>query len=317
MFLNQKKMMMIRVLWIALVLATTATVCAISRTENVKIPIRQQPKPLPLHAVPKGHADRKVHLSAHDLAALLKNEKGLRPHPKIRRFVTLHGHTNGKPTNPRRDHPNCMWNRAGKWNLKRSLFKGHYDTHGMDSDAIRALPWKFNPIGSRLTSAEVERSLTNAFHVWDRATSGIDGSVFEESDGRPSSFVTHSRNGFNEIAFGKLRSSHSNFAFLYELDLWKNTETDEILEVDIMFNADLDWAYYTLEQHGDHDAWMNANPNRICLFALAVNAFGHALGLGTVSHPDHSMFGLSGFSELKKGDLHCGDLTGITELYSS
>ena len=267
--------------------------------------------------------DRPVKLGAHDQASYqVHNTPGMIPPKDIQRVVYLHQHLN-RPVSPRTDEPECGWKQDGQWNLKRFLDKTIYNDYG-EAPVTRPMPWLYNYRGSGLTDEQVLASLQSAFNVWDSVAPGINGSTFLATSERPSSFAgkmsAYGLNDFNEIGFGPLQSTSQINVLIAEAVIWKNVQTGEIVEADIMFNSAIPWAHYSLLDHAEggegHWKWMSTNKDKMCLFAVAVTEFGHALGLGHVNHPEHSMFMHTGRAELKKATLHCGDIEGILALYS-
>ncbi|MFC1604899.1 matrixin family metalloprotease [Planctomycetota bacterium] len=83
----------------------------------------------------------------------------------------------------------------------------------------------------------------------------------------------------------------------------------EIVEVDMIFNTGSTWEWGHADDEGDPE---------MDVLNIATHEMGHAAGMGDLydaSASDETMFGLSSTGEIKKRDLHIGDIAGIQNLY--
>jgi len=88
----------------------------------------------------------------------------------------------------------------------------------------------------------------------------------------------------------------------------------EIVEAHILFNDEFQWGDASADGNGDGspDAFLMDIQN------IVTHELGHVAGMGDLYQTaagDETMYGYSTEGELKKRDLHKGDVTGVTKLY--
>ena len=170
---------------------------------------------------------------------------------------------------------------------------------------------------SGLEYESVKRALYHVHETWRRAGgSSVPEIEIQESTHTPrmvpSTFLSQTRNGVNEISFEEPRTKHSHTSVLSEVYVWMDTEKQTILEVDIVFHKATDGA--------EKIAWSVQEyvpQNKFDFYSVAMTSIGHALGLGMSDEHSHSMFAMTRRGETHKQSLECGDIAAIKKTMRS
>jgi len=112
-------------------------------------------------------------------------------------------------------------------------------------------------------------------------------------------------NDLNTVSFGDL--SDPNIIGVTSLWYFPGRPPRTIVEWDVVFNTDFDWA-------------TNGNPDVMDVQNIATHEIGHVVGLADLYELDYTeqtMYGYSDYGELKKRDLLTGDILGAQSLYGS
>ena len=120
--------------------------------------------------------------------------------------------------------------------------------------------------------------------------------------------------GYNTISFGSFDDPN----VIAITSVWGyfggKTAQREITEAHILFNDEFQWGDASADGNGDGspDAFLMDIQN------IVTHELGHVAGMGDLYQTaagDETMYGYSTEGELKKRDLHKGDVTGVTKLY--
>jgi len=113
-------------------------------------------------------------------------------------------------------------------------------------------------------------------------------------------------NGINEVMFGDIAGD----GVIAMTTVWGifggRPAGRELIEWDMVFDTDWIWSYS-----------VESVPDTMDFLNIATHEIGHAFGMG---HPDNActeetMYAYADYGEIKKRDLHDGDIAGIQKLY--
>lgn len=170
-------------------------------------------------------------------------------------------------------------------------------------------PWLANGANNRgLLSDAVFNALTNGIDKWEDAADGIIGNgsgVDILGVGSSTSAVlaadTSAPDGQNEVYFADIADSNAIAVTI----VWYNRFTKSLLEWDQVYDdTTFDWSLAGEAGKMDYDN-------------IATHELGHSVGLGDLynSCTEETMYGYADYGEIKKRDLHAGDIAGANRLY--
>ena len=148
-----------------------------------------------------------------------------------------------------------------------------------------------------LDPQDVKNKIITAAETWDTATSRELFRDFSEG-----SATFGNLDGVNAIAF----APHGDPNVIAVTSIWYYRTTGQIVETDMLFNEK--WVWGAAESDGTQMDIQN----------IATHEFGHVAGLGdlyTTSCQEVTMYGYSGYEEIKKRTLEPADVTGIKKIY--
>lgn len=179
--------------------------------------------------------------------------------------------------------------------------------------------WKNLPVNyvidpDGLTGDFVTTAIFNGAEEWDKYA-GVElfgsYSVVDNAswDGDPGDLP----DGSNELLFG----DYPETGVIAVTVVWGYfsgaPEMREIIEFDVLFDTDFTWGDADPNNDGIID-----NPNVMDLQNIATHEIGHGAGLADLYDAccaEETMYGYSEYGEIKKRDLHTGDILGIQGLY--
>jgi len=141
-------------------------------------------------------------------------------------------------------------------------------------------------------------ALQSAFGTWTSADSGE-----KFTYGGTTIAKKAKRDGTNAVFWGKLGGRSIAVTFV-----WSSMTTDEVLEVDMVFNKKFPWAIFS---GGGGDC--QSSPVAYDLQNIATHEIGHWVGLDDLydsADVDATMYGFAAGGEIKKRTLSSGDVAG-------
>lgn len=162
-----------------------------------------------------------------------------------------------------------------------------------------------------LTAGSVTSIIANAIAKWEDAADGVVNGVAganilgNETTGVVDGADSVSPDGKNEVLFGDI--SHSGaIAVTIVWGIFGGPPSGrQLIEWDQVYDdVDFDWS-------------TNGEANKMDFDNIATHEIGHSDGMG---HPENTcteetMFWMADYGEIKKQDLHTGDIAGINQLY--
>ncbi len=183
--------------------------------------------------------------------------------------------------------------------------EGYYKLLGAKWQTL-PVTYYIDPTYSSLDTSFVVSAITSSAEVWDSETTSelFSDTYLVVDDG---SWDADSPDGRNELVFG----DYPNENVIAVCIVWGYfrgaSGKGQIVEFDIMFDTDFAW--------GDADVLGNTV---VDLQNIATHELGHGVGLADLYDDiasEETMYGVSGYGEIKKRTLHIGDITGIQFLY--
>jgi|GEM_PF-939474 len=161
--------------------------------------------------------------------------------------------------------------------------------------------YAINPINNDgLTPDFITQAMSVSAETWDDATTA---ELFNNAYGVDYSRQYGVQDFVNTIDFGAL----SNNSIIGVTSVWFTRRGKQIVEFDIRLNDYYAW--------GDADT----NPNPVMDLAnITTHELGHAVGMDdiyTSTCAEVTMYGYSGYDEIKKRDLEPADVEGIQKMY--
>lgn len=169
-----------------------------------------------------------------------------------------------------------------------------------------------DPTNTRsLTGGSVKSIIANAVAKWEDATDGVVNGIIgvnmlgNETTGVVDGADSVSPDGKNEVEFGDISHSGAIAVTIVWAIFGGPPSGREIVEWDQVYD-DIDFDWSTTGVAGKMD-----------LDNIATHEIGHSTGMG---HPENTcteetMFWMADYGEIKKRDLHAGDIAGINQLY--
>jgi hypothetical protein len=171
-------------------------------------------------------------------------------------------------------------------------------------------------LGNPLTGQQIADAVAAGFAPWE-ASSGLNPAAVGSTGSLPSSYVTETTNGVNEIAWASLgaKGMSNVIAVTY---VWRSRVTRQIIEADMVNNNDpgFDWVVVS-GQFGNPNTWIVPATGKYDVANIDTHEFGHFVGIDHVSEPQHTMYTYGSTDEVKKRSLECGDINGVKKLYGS
>lgn len=161
-----------------------------------------------------------------------------------------------------------------------------------------------NPVGSELSDSDVLNAIQAGVDEWNTYGSQdvlgagtINTNVFYDGD---------SWDSVNTASFGSYPDDNVIAVTTVWGYFYGHPSTREIVEWDMLFNTYWNW--------GDADS----EDSVMDLQNIATHELGHSAGMGHPSETctEETMYAYSTLDEIKKRDLHTGDILGIEELYN-
>jgi len=188
-----------------------------------------------------------------------------------------------------------------------------------DSGGIQCFEYiggKWNPetegwvFDTKNNQGMTEQDLFNDFAIdiqnWEDATDNVN--ILQGGTQTSDASFTVSNDGVNNVFFGDIDSSGAIAATWVWTTVGKPS-LREIRAFDMVFDqVDFDWTNKNIPDAGTMD-----------FNNIAEHEIGHAVGMahpGDGSCSEETMWSTAGYAEIKKRDLHDGDIDGIFKLYS-
>lgn len=161
-----------------------------------------------------------------------------------------------------------------------------------------------NPTGSGMADLDVLNLTALSAMEWDNHTNAtLWGNVGLDYTANFDDVA----DGLNEVSFGP----YSDPNVIAVTRVWgvfrgKNSYIDQF---DILFNFAFNWG----------DVVATGNTSLMDFANIATHELGHDVGLSDLynSCTEETMYGYSGYGEIKKRDLNAGDILGLTNLYGA
>jgi len=208
-----------------------------------------------------------------------------KPNRLIEKRVFIH---RAKPENPHKPDKTPKGDGGGG----KEWYK-YSGIHWASSDL--AVSYVVDLDASGLESGPAMNTIVASFEVWDAETeTDIFGSV---SQGET---VAGVHDGVNGISFGQKEPG-----IIAVTSIWYYTVSEEIAEVDTLFNTYYKWS-------------LSGESGKMDLMNIATHEFGHWLLLEDMYNKpsgDQTMYGYSTYGETSKQTLESGDIAGIDAIY--
>jgi hypothetical protein len=162
------------------------------------------------------------------------------------------------------------------------------------------ITWRLNTatIPASIGSGNAVAALEAAFGTWTSADSGE-----QFNNGGTTTAKRARRDGTNAVFWGKLGGRSIAVTFV-----WFSTATNEVTEIDMVFNKRLPWAIFS-----DTGGECQTSQVAYDLQNIATHEIGHWVGLDDLydsADVDNTMYGFAAGGELKKRTLATGDVDG-------
>lgn len=162
------------------------------------------------------------------------------------------------------------------------------------------ITWMLNGSSApgNIGAGAAQAALADSFATWNGADSAE-----QFSFGGATAVKKRKLDGVNAVMWGKL--GKKTIAATY---VWFSTDTDEVIEIDMVFNKKLPWAIFS-----DGGGECQSSPEAYDLQNIATHEIGHWVGLEDLydaGDVDLTMYGFGAGGELKKRTLASGDVAG-------
>jgi hypothetical protein len=162
------------------------------------------------------------------------------------------------------------------------------------------ITWMLNgsSVPGNIGAGAAQAALEASFATWNGADSAE-----QFSFGGTTGVKKRKLDGVNAVMWGKL--GKKTIAATY---VWFSTDTDEVVEIDMVFNQKFPWAIFS-----DGGGECQSSPAAYDVQDIATHEIGHWVGLDDLfdaADVDLTMYGFGAGGELKKRTLASGDVAG-------